>query len=147
MGIPAPSAEAFAEAPELWRAVRRHAAPDQRVGNNPEALANLTVWPINISWALLADRRSCYAGWGLAQAFVALTKPEIDALDALFVRVFAGAGSPEEVHLLARRYDCRVIVVTAQDGAWSRDPFAESADYRLAEEAAAKWRIYVTTDR
>jgi len=147
MGNPAPSATVFADTPELWRAVRRHSAPDQRVGNNPEAFADLTVWPINISWALLADRRSCYASWALAQAFVALPKPEIDALDALFVRVFAGGGSAEDVHLLARRYDCHVVVVSAQDGAWSRDPFAGSVDYRLADEAPAKWRIYVATDR
>jgi len=147
MGVPAPSAAAFAEAPELWSAVRRHTAPDQRVGNNPESFADMTVWPINISWALLADRRSCYAGWALARAFVALPKAEIDALDALFTRVFAGAGLPGDVRLLARRYDCRLIVVSPQDGAWRRDPFAESADYQLAEEASGKWRIYVATDR
>ena len=146
MGNPTPSAAAFADAPELWRAVRRHSASDQRVGNNPNSLADLTVWPINISWALLADRRSCYAGWALARAFVALPKPDIDALEARFKRVFDGSGSRDDVHELATRYSCRLIVVTTQDGAWSRDPFAESADYRLAEEAPAKWRIYIATD-
>jgi hypothetical protein len=146
MGNPTPSAAVFADAPELWRAVRRHSAPDQRVGNNPKSLADLTVWPINISWALFADRRSCYAGWALARAFVALPKADIDALETRFTRVFDGSGSQEDVHELATRYSCRLIVVTAQDGAWSRDPFAESADYRLAEEAPAKWRIYVATD-
>src|SRR5258708_18077464 len=117
MGVPAPSAAAFAEAPELWRAVRRHTAPDQRVGNIPESFADMTVWPVNISWALLADRRSCYAGWALARAFVALPKAEIDALDALFTRVFAGAGLPGDVHLLARRYDCPLILLSSHDGA------------------------------
>jgi hypothetical protein len=52
-----------------------------------------------------------------------------------------------DVSLLARRYDCHVVVVTPRDGAWLRDPFAKSADYRLAEEAPAKWRIYVATDQ
>ncbi len=147
IGIPSSSAAAFAQSPELWRAVRRYAAPDQRIGNNPLALADMTVWPINISWALLADRRSCYAAWALVQPLVALRDAELKALDGLFTRVFAGTGSPEDVHLLATRYGCHVIVVAAEDGAWRRDPFAASADYRLAEEAADKWRIYLATGR
>jgi hypothetical protein len=72
---------------------------------------------------------------------------ELEALDGLFTRVFAGTGTAEDVHLLATQYGCHVIVVAAQDGAWQRDPFAASADYRLAEESAGKWRIYVATDR
>ena len=147
MGNPSASAAPFADTADLWRAVRRHAAPDQRVGNNPLSFADLTVWPINISWSLLADRRSCYAGWALARAFVALPGAEIDAVDGLFVRVFAGEGSVEDVHLLATRYGCHAIILSAQDGAWRRDPFADSPDYRLAEEAAAKWRLYVATQR
>lgn len=147
VGIPSSSASAFAQSPELWRAVRRYAAPDQRVGNNPLALADMTVWPINISWALLADRRSCYAAWALAQPLVAMRDAELEALDGLFTRVFAGSGSAEDVHLLATQYGCHVIVVTAQDGAWPRDPFAASAEYRLAEDSAGKWRIYVATGR
>ena len=34
-----------------------------------------------------------------------------------------------------------VVVVTAQDGAWRKDPFAASALYRLVEDDA-RWRIY-----
>jgi hypothetical protein len=32
-------------------------------------------------------------------------------------------------------------VVTAQDGAWRKDPFSTSALYRLVEDDA-RWRIY-----
>src|SRR6516164_5540075 len=81
---------ALAETPEMWAAVRRHAAPEERVGNNPLFLDDCVRWPINISWALFADRRSCYAGWNFARAFVPLPKPEIDRLETLFDRVFAG---------------------------------------------------------
>ena len=28
-------------------------------------------------------------------------------------------------------------------GAWANDPFAQSADYRLAEQRDGKWRIYL----
>jgi hypothetical protein len=42
---------------------------------------------------------------------------------------------------MAARYDCRVVVVTAQDGAWRKDPFSTSARYRLVEDDA-RWRIY-----
>jgi hypothetical protein len=72
---------------------------------------------------------------------VALPRPEIDRIDVLFLRVFAGDGAPEDVRDLATRYDCRVVVVTASDGAWRRDPFAASRYYRLVEEKA-QWRIY-----
>jgi hypothetical protein len=99
-------------------------------------------WPVNISWALLADRRSCFAGTDLALPYVALPPAEIRRLQALFERVFAGAGTPDEIRLLALRYDCRVIVVTAGDGAWQQDEFAASPFYRLAEETPGKWRIY-----
>jgi hypothetical protein len=33
-------------------------------------------------------------------------------------------------------------VLTPQDGAWSRDPFAASALFTRVEEADGKWRIY-----
>jgi hypothetical protein len=146
-GNPASSASAFAQSPELWRAVRRHAAVDQRVANNPAAFGDLTAWPINISWALLADRRSCYAGWALAQAFIPLPPAESDALETLFIRVFAGDGSTEDVHRLATQYACHAVVVSAQDGAWQHDPFAASTDYRLVEDAPGRWRIYVAVQR
>jgi hypothetical protein len=145
-GLPAPSDAAFARSPELWQAVRRYAAPGDRVGNNPLYLADMLPWPVNISWALLSNRRSCFAGWDLARAYVALPGKQIDELQTLFERVFAGRGTVEEIDALATRYDCRVIVVTPSDGAWAIDGFAESTAYRLAEEKAEGWRIYVATD-
>jgi hypothetical protein len=146
LGLTTAAASMFAQSPELWAAVRRHAAADERVANNPLFLAGEVRWPVNISWALLADRRSCYAGWNLGRAFIPLPEVEIDRTDALFTRVFAGHGSTADVHSLASRFDCRVIVVTASDGAWMRDPFATSPDYRLAEERPGRWRIYRAAD-
>ncbi len=142
IGTPMPSAPLLAQSPELWAAVRRHASPDERVGNNPLFLADSVRWPVNISWALFADRRSCFAGWELARAYVALPQAALDRINALFERVFAGDGSAADVHALATEYRCRVIALSASDGAWSRDPFAASPDYRLAEEKAGQWRIY-----
>ena len=34
-GILKPDGRVFAQTPEMWAAVRRHAAPDERVANNP----------------------------------------------------------------------------------------------------------------
>ena len=146
VGTPMPSAAALAETPQMWAAVRRHAAPDERVGNNPLFLDDSVRWPVNISWALFADRRSCYAGWNFARAFVPLPKPEIDRLEALFDRVFAGHGTAEEVRDLATRYRCRVIVVTSRDGSWNSDPFAASRYYHLVEQKEGQWRIYRVDD-
>jgi hypothetical protein len=132
----------FAASPELWAAVRRHAAADERIANNPLLFAEMTPWPVNISWALLANRRSCYAGRELALVYTSLGPQRTAEIDAQFIRVFAGAGTPTDVNELATRYGCRVVVVTPSDGAWRRDPFAASPRYRLAEERAERWRIY-----
>jgi hypothetical protein len=146
-GFPAASAPILAKTPELWAAVRRHSAPAERVANNPLFLADSVRWPVNISWALLADRRSCYAGWNFARAFVPLPAAEIDHIDALFVRVFAGEAMPGDVGRLAERFDCKVVVVTPEDGAWRSDPFAASVYYRLVEQKTDRWRIYRLVDR
>jgi hypothetical protein len=55
---PVASGREFAKTPDLWEAVRLHAGPRQRVGNNPLSLADMTPWPVNISWALSASRCS-----------------------------------------------------------------------------------------
>ena len=143
LGLQRPGGEVFAQTPELWAAVRRYAGPSARVANNPLFLSDITAWPVNISWALLADRSSCFAGRELALAYTPLPPQRREAINAQFVRVFAGQGTPDDVGALAKTYGCDVIVVTAQDGAWDNDPFAMSAVYRLAESRAGAWRIYV----
>jgi hypothetical protein len=40
-----PDAELFAQAPQLWAAARRYAAPSARIANNPLYLQDLTPWP------------------------------------------------------------------------------------------------------
>jgi len=146
MGRIAPAARLFAASPELWAAVRRHSGPAERVGNNPLFLRAMTPWPVNISWALLSDRRSCFAGRELALVYTTLGLQRTEDINSLFIRVFGGDGSPAEVRELATEYDCRVVVVTAADGAWARDPFATSPRYRLVDESAEQWRIYRATD-
>ncbi len=146
VGLSTPSAPGLAAAPELWAAVRRHTTAGERIANNPLFLGDAVRWPVNISWALFADRRSCYAGWNLARAFVPLPEADIDHIDALFNRVFAGAGSPGDVRDLATRYDCDVAVVTPSDGAWLRDPFAGGRYFRLVDEQPKRWRIYRIAD-
>jgi hypothetical protein len=144
-GEPNPGGDIFAQTPELWAAVRRHAAPQARVANNPLFLRDLTAWPVNISWALLADRSSCFAGEELALAFAPLSPARRHAIQAQFVRVFAGDGSAADVGAMAKQYGCEVVVVVPQDGAWRNDPFAAGPDYRLAETRDGRWRIYVRT--
>jgi hypothetical protein len=137
-----PAAAAFAQAPAMWAAVRRHSLPDERVGNNPLALRAATPWPVNIGWALLANRRSCYAGREFALVFTGLPAARRAEIDAQFVRVFAGEGSPDDLRDLAMRYGCRVIALTAADGAWTNDPFAASPFFRVVETAPGRWKVY-----
>jgi hypothetical protein len=140
----APAAAALipADTLRMWSAVRRHAEPQERVANNPLFLADATAWPVNISWALLADRRSCYAGHDLAIAFAPVSATQRKEIDALFARVFSGHPVDGDVEKLATRHHCDVVVTTPQDGAWSRDPFAASGLYRMVEAQPQAWRIY-----
>ena len=142
-GTSRPGGEVFAKAPEIWAAVRRYAAPSVRVANNPLFLADETPWPVNISWALLANRNSCFANRDLGAAYAPLSPARLAAINAQFVRVFGGEGSAEDVHEMAATYNCQVVLVVPQDGAWENDPFATSPDYQLAESRDDRWRIYV----
>jgi hypothetical protein len=142
-GTPTAESKVFAQSPELWAAVRRYAAANARVANNPLFLQNLTPWPVNISWALIANRSSCFAGRELALAFAPLPADRREAINAQFIRLFAGQGTPQDTAELAREYGCDVVVVVPQDGAWNNDPFAASPDYHLAETRENRWRIYV----
>jgi hypothetical protein len=133
----------FAQSPQLWDAVRRYAGPTERVANNPLYLQDLTPWPVNLSWALLANRSSCFAGRELALAFVPLPAARREAISKQFIRIFEGEGTSEDVREMVRTYGCDIVVVVPQDKAWTTDPFASSPDYRLAESRESRWRIYV----
>jgi hypothetical protein len=143
VGRSTPDAMLFARSPALWDAVRHYAGPTERVANNPLFLQDLTPWPANMSWALLANRSSCFAGRELALAFAPLPAARREAINAQFVRVFNGEGTSEDVSEMATKYGCDVVVVVAEDKAWENDPFASSPDYRLAESRERQWRIYV----
>jgi hypothetical protein len=136
---------AFAATPDMWAAVRRHAAVAERVGNNPLFLQTMTLWPANLSWSLLANRRSCYAGRELALVFTSLPQSRREAIDDQFVRVFAGHAEPGDIADLATQYDCRLILLTSADGAWGNDPFATSPLYRVVDEKPGQWRLYRAT--
>jgi hypothetical protein len=133
----------FAQTPQLWDAVRHHAGATDRVANNPLFLQDLTPWPVNLSWALLANRSSCFAGRELALAFAPLPASRREAINKQFIRIFDGESTPEDVSEMANKYGCNVVVVAPQDKAWNNDPLASSPDYRLAESREGRWRIYV----
>jgi hypothetical protein len=145
-GLPNQTGEVFAASPEMWSAVRQHAAPDERVANNPLFLQDMTPWPVNVSWALFGNRPSCFAGRELALPYTALPRIRLAGIEAQFNRVFAGKEQPGDVRAMAIRYQCRVVVVTSQDGAWTHDPFAGSPYYKLVDERGDAWRIYRVTE-
>lgn len=138
---PNESSKAFAATPALWQAVRRHTAPNERVANNPWFMEDMTPWSVNISWALLANRRSCYAGAALVGPFSELSKVRQDDIDKQFARVFDGKAAPGDIEELATHDHCSAAVVVPSDGAWMQDSFATSPFYRLVE-GNADWRIY-----
>jgi len=141
-GSPRADGAVFAQTPQMWKAVRQYVPPDARVANNPLFLSDLTPWPANVSWALLANRSSCFAGREMVLALAPLPDKTREAVNEQFVRVFAGEGSPQDVSDIAEKYGCDAVVLVPQDKAWANDPFASSADFRLAENRDGKWRIY-----
>jgi hypothetical protein len=141
-GSPRADGAVFAQTPEMWKAVRQYVPPDARVANNPLFLSDLTPWPVNPSWALLANRSSCFAGREMVLALAPLPDKTREAINEQFIRVFAGEGSPQDVGDIARKYGCDAVVLVPQDKAWANDPFASSADYHLAENRDGRWRIY-----
>jgi hypothetical protein len=145
LASPTPNERLLATTPALWQAVRRHAAPGERIADNPRFLDDMTPWPANISWALMANRRSCYAGNELAIPFAPIPPARRAAVERQFARIFAGAPESDDIRQLADRFQCDVVVVTPQDGAWRRDPFASGGLYRLVETRPDAWRIYRRT--
>lgn len=140
---PSISANAFSRSPDLWRAVRDHTGPTERIASNPRLFADMTPWPINISWALFADRRSCYAGWEFARPFSRASSEDVDRADDEFRAAFAGTASSEAVRRLFDRHECRIVVVTPADGAWNvANAFAGDAGFELLSERPGVWRIY-----
>ena len=141
-GLLTASGSAFTATPAMWAAVRRYAGDAERVANNPLFMAEMTPWPVNISWALFANRASCFAGRGLVLPYSSLPYGRLDSIDEQFKRVFEGHGSAADIRDMATRFQCRIVVLTPQDGAWREDPFANNAHYSLAEEKPGGWRIY-----
>ena len=139
-------ARGFAASAAVWDAVRAHSGPADRVGNNPLMLADLTPWPDDISWALLSDRPSCYPGWATAIAYAGVSREALTAIETQFRRVFDGSAQPGDVDALAWHFDCKTIVLSASDAAWSHDPFAGNTAYRLTQEQPNQWRLYRRQD-
>ncbi len=135
----------FVQTASMWRAVREVSGGEDRIASNPAFLANATFWPINISWALQADRRSCYAGNEFALAFVPIPEERREQIGVQFARIFAGTATPEDLAEMITQYHCRVVLLTPADGAWANDAFANSALYRQVASTPG-WRIYRTTE-
>ena len=78
----------------------------------------------------------------MAIPFAPLSSELRSLIDAEFIRVFDGKGTPSDVQDLATKYGCDVVVLVPQDKAWDLDPFAAGPDYHLAEARDGRWRIY-----
>jgi len=134
----------FEVAAQMWQAVRQKTGIEDRIANNPDFLAGMTVWPINISWALQAGRRSCYAGADLVLPFSSLTRAARAETEARFRRLFAGSADDDDLRMIALQHDCRMIVLTARDPAFASFD-ARSGPYQLAE-ATPGWKLYIRRD-
>jgi hypothetical protein len=136
------SAKRFLDSVQMWAAVQKHSAAGERVANNPDFLADMTPWPINISWALLANRRSCYAGPDFALPFAPVTRKRRAEVDAQFTLLFSGKLGRGDIDQMAAEFNCSIVAVTPEDGAWTTGPLASESPYDLLESKSDAWRIY-----
>ena len=139
---PQASAKRFLDSVQMWAAVRKHSAADERVVNNPGFLADMTPWPINISWALMANRRSCYAGRDFALPFAPMTRDHRTEIEAEFSSLFSGKVSRDDLDQIATKFNCSLVVLTPEDGAWTTGLLASDSPYELVESKPDAWRIY-----
>ena len=133
---------AFATAPRLWAAVRRHRTPGERVLNNPASLAELTPWPVNIGWALLADAPSCAAATDLIWTFVQIPRERAEDVMLPLERLFAGIAATDDIAFIFGALRCRIVVLTPADAAWATNALANVPGLTLLEEEPQAWRIY-----
>jgi hypothetical protein len=91
---------------------------------------------------LFSNRASCFAGREFVLPYSSLPRDRVGEIGKQFERVFAGRASADDVRELAERFQCRVAVLTPQDGAWASDPFAGNNFYDLVDEKPEHWRIY-----
>jgi hypothetical protein len=145
--LPQASAKRFLDSVPMWAAVQKHSAAGERVANNPSFLADMTPWPINISWALLANRRSCYAGPDFALPFAPVPRDRRAEIEVEFTRLFSGKLNRGDVDQMAAEFNCSLIVVTPEDGAWTTGPLASDSPYSLVESKPDAWRIYRVRDK
>jgi hypothetical protein len=138
---PEASSQLFAKSASMWRAVQSHSNPEERIANNPNYLRDMTTWPVNISWALLSNRRSCYAGRDHVLPFSPLNRTRLQEVEKLFFRLFSGEADRIDVKDAAIKYRCRLVVITPGDGAWIRDVFQDSGIFELVDSSPS-WRIY-----
>ena len=140
-GVRPGTPEIFATTAPAWAALRAVSGSLDRVASNPSLAAASLFWPVNPAWALLSDRPSCYAGRQSVVAYGAVTHAQLAEIDARFARVFGGHPAAGDVAAMAGADDCAFALVTAVDGAWLHDGFA-NARYYMPIATGKDWRLY-----
>ena len=130
-----PAAGNFVDQAAMWHAVRRVVPPDARLLVDFNRDSAMTVWPANIGWALLANRASCFAGWGGAATFVRLPVPVLYRWDQAIVAIFAGKPGANAALAWPELARCNFLL-------WQQQlPPNLPADWHQAASGAG-WRLY-----
>jgi hypothetical protein len=131
----------FRAAQEMWPLVRALTGPEERIANNPHDLESVTLWAVNIGWALLSDRPSCYAGWETVLAYGAMPRAQLLAMNGRSRRLFAGVPVAEDVNDLRDKDHCDAVLVTSRDPAWGR-PFWNNRALFKPLSVTPAWSLY-----
>jgi hypothetical protein len=131
----------FVQAQAMWPAVRALTGRDERIANNPHDLETVTPWAVNIGWALLSDRPSCYAGWETVLAYGAMPRARLLAMNGRSRRLFAGVPVEGDIRDLRDQDHCDAVLVTSRDPAWQK-PFWKDVSLFKPLSATETWSLY-----
>lgn len=135
----------FRDQVRAWELARQWTGPRELVQSNPEGIRGFQPFPVNLSWAMFADRRTALADRQYGAISALLHGEDFHKPFERIVNVFSAAPDPESVRFLAERLRVKVLVVSPMDGAWGNDGIARSGHYRLVHEEPDAFKIYCRT--
>jgi len=128
-----------------WELVRQFAGPSELVQCNPEGIRGFKPFPVNLSWAMFADRRTACADRQYGAISAILRGEDFPQSFDRIVNVFSAAPNPETVRFVARQLGVKILVVSRMDGAWDSNAIASTGLYQLVHEEPDAFKIYCRT--
>lgn len=127
---------------EFWEEIRNNTDIHKRILSNPNVYESIEPWNVNIGWATMARRKSCFMGENYATSLGGIESDEIrNSLLKKLRSLYDGLASSDDIHHLMTILHCDVIAVSPVDKLWQLNP--DKALPGLTLYSSGKyWRFY-----